>query len=51
MSCSAKSTSSEIPEDEQKKMGISSGLLRFSMGYTGDLEIMWKRFEDCLSVK
>lgn len=48
MSCSAKSTSSEIPEEEQKQMGISSGLLRFSMGYTGDLEIMWKRFLDCL---
>lgn len=48
MSCSAKSTSSEIPEDEQKKMGISAGLLRFSMGYTGDLEIMWKRFLNCL---
>lgn len=48
MSCSAKSTSSEIPEDEQKMMGISQGLLRFSMGYTGDPEIMWKRFLSCL---
>lgn len=48
MSCSAKSTSSEIPEEEQTKMGITQGLLRFSMGYTGDPEIMWKRFEDCL---
>jgi methionine-gamma-lyase len=47
MSCSAKSTSSEIPEDERKKMGLSEGLLRFSIGYTGDPEIMWNRFMTC----
>lgn len=47
MSCSAKSTSSEIPEDEQKKIGLSQGLLRFSIGYTGDPEIMWERFLSC----
>lgn len=47
MSCSAKSTSSEIPEDERKKMGLSEGLLRFSIGYTGDPEIMWNRFITC----
>jgi methionine-gamma-lyase len=47
MSCSAKSTSSEIPEDERKKMGLSEGLLRFSIGYTGDPDIMWKRFMNC----
>jgi methionine-gamma-lyase len=44
MSCSAKSTSSEIPESEQKEIGLSQGLLRFSIGYTGDQEIMWERF-------
>ena len=44
MSCSAKSTSSEIPEEEQKEIGLSQGLLRFSIGYTGDPEIMWERF-------
>ena len=47
MSCSAKSTSSEIPEAERKQMGLSEGLLRFSIGYTGDTEVMWKRFMKC----
>jgi methionine-gamma-lyase len=47
MSCSAKSTSSEIPEAEQKAIGLSPGLLRFSIGYIGDAETMWKRFEKC----
>jgi methionine-gamma-lyase len=44
MSCSAKSTSSEIPEEEQKEIGLAQGLLRFSIGYMGDPEIMWDRF-------
>lgn len=47
MSCSAKSTSSEIPEEERKEIGLSEGLLRFSIGYTGDREIMWERFMKC----
>lgn len=47
MSCSAKSTSSEIPEPEREKMGLSEGLLRFSVGYTGDKEIMWQKFVKC----
>lgn len=47
MSCSAKSTSSEIPEDERKKMGLAEGLLRFSIGYTGDASVMWDRFINC----
>ena len=38
MSCSGSSTSSEIPEDEQRDIGISPGLLRLSVGYTGSLE-------------
>jgi methionine-gamma-lyase len=44
MSCSAKSTSSEIPEDERKASGLSEGLLRFSIGYVGDAETLWSRF-------
>lgn len=44
MSCSAKSTSSEIPEAERKEIGLSEGLLRFSIGYVGDRDEMWKRF-------
>lgn len=47
MSVSAKSTSSEIPEDDRKKMGLSEGLLRLSIGYSGDPEIMWNRFWKC----
>lgn len=50
MSVSAKSTSSEIPLDERKKMGLSEGLLRFSIGYSGDADEMWKRFQRCYGV-
>jgi len=38
MSCPGSSTSSEIPEAEQRKMGLSPGLMRLSVGYTGSLE-------------
>lgn len=38
MSCSGSSTSSEISEEEQRRMGLSPGLLRIAIGYTGDLE-------------
>ncbi len=47
MSCSAKSTSSEIPEQDRKKMGLAEGLLRFSIGFTGEEEVMWERFWKC----
>jgi len=47
MSCSAKSTSSEIPESERKEIGLAEGLLRFSIGYTGDDQVMWERFMKC----
>jgi methionine-gamma-lyase len=35
---SGKSTSSEIPEDIQKGMGMSEGLIRFSIGLDNDIE-------------
>ncbi len=35
---SGKSTSSEIPEAIQKEMGMSEGLIRFSMGLDNDIE-------------
>ncbi|MFA6409890.1 MAG: aminotransferase class I/II-fold pyridoxal phosphate-dependent enzyme [Gammaproteobacteria bacterium] len=38
MSCSGASTSSEINPDEQKEMGLSSGLIRMAVGFTGSLE-------------
>jgi methionine-gamma-lyase len=42
MSCSGASTSSEISQKDQQKMGLSPGLVRLSIGYTGSLE---KRLE------
>ncbi len=47
ISCPSASTSSEIPEDEQTKGGLTPGLLRMSIGYTGDREIMYERFISC----
>ena len=41
MSCSAASTSSEMPDDELEKAGIRPGLVRLSIGYTGTLEQRW----------
>jgi methionine-gamma-lyase len=43
MSCSASSTSSEMPEDELEKAGILPGLVRMSIGYTGSLEQRWSQ--------
>lgn len=45
---SGKSTSSEVPEDEQKKMGMSEGLVRFSVGLDHDIERTWLKIKDCL---
>lgn len=44
ISCPAVSTSSEIPADDQKKMSLTPGLLRLSIGYTGDAQIQQERF-------
>ncbi|MCK4413520.1 MAG: aminotransferase class V-fold PLP-dependent enzyme [Candidatus Eisenbacteria sp.] len=38
ISCSGSSTSSEIPPEDQAQMGLSAGLLRIAVGYTGALE-------------
>lgn len=45
MSCSGSSTSSEIPPEEQEKMGLSPGLLRLSIGYTGSLSSRIEQIE------
>lgn len=37
------STSHEIPEEEQKKMGLSTGLVRFSVGIDHDIERSFAR--------
>lgn len=47
ISAPATSTSSEIPEAEQKAMGLTPGLLRLSIGYTGNDEVMAERFLKC----
>jgi len=47
MTCPAISTSSEIPAAMQAEMGLNAGLLRMSIGYTGDDEVLWQRFVDC----
>lgn len=49
MSCSGSSTSSEMNEDEKALAGISPGLVRMSIGYSGTLEQKWGQFEKALS--
>ena len=48
---SGKSTSSEIPEDIQKEMGMSEGLLRFSVGLDNDIEHTFSIMYDVLKAK
>lgn len=49
MSCSAASTSSELPEEALVAAGISPGLVRMSLGYTGSVEQRWSQLESVLS--
>jgi len=42
------STSSEIPEDERKQMGLSEGLIRFSIGLDNDIERTYKLMKTCM---
>lgn len=42
------STSSEIPLDEQKEMGLSDGLIRFSIGLDNDIERTFEMMKACL---
>jgi len=42
------STSSEIPEDEQKDMGLSDGLIRFSIGLDNDIERTYEEMRTCM---
>ena len=48
MSCSGSSTSSELSEEDQKEAGISPGLVRISIGFTGTLEQRWGQLETAL---
>lgn len=49
MSCSGSSTSSEMNDDEKALAGISPGLVRMSIGYSGTLEQKWSQLEKALS--
>lgn len=42
------STSSEIPEDEQLEMGLSDGLIRFSIGLDADIKRTYQLMRDCM---
>lgn len=42
------STSSEIPEEEQKEMGLSDGLIRFSIGLDNDIERTFQTMKECM---
>lgn len=49
MSCSGSSTSSEMNDEEKQLAGISPGLVRMSIGYSGTLEQRWSQLEKALS--
>ncbi|NQV78345.1 MAG: aminotransferase class I/II-fold pyridoxal phosphate-dependent enzyme [Lutibacter sp.] len=43
------STSSEIPLDEQKEMGLSDGIIRFSIGLDNDIERTYRAMHKCMT--
>lgn len=45
---SGKSTSSEVPDDVQKRMGLSEGLVRYSVGLDNDIERSWLKIQQSL---
>lgn len=47
-SCSGHSTSSEVPVEVQKEMGLSDGLVRLSLGLDNDIEEVFVRIKGCL---
>jgi len=46
---SGKSTSSEVPEETQREMGMSEGLIRFSVGLDHNIENTWEIIKKCLN--
>ena len=42
------STSSEIPLDEQKEMGLTDGLIRFSIGLDNNIERTYQSMKTCM---
>ena len=45
---SGKSTSSEVPEELQRKMGLTDGLVRFSIGLDNHIERSMEKITECL---
>ena len=43
------STSSEMTDEDKASAGISPGLVRLSVGYTGTLEQRWQQLRDALN--
>jgi methionine-gamma-lyase len=43
-----RSTSSEIPVEDQARMGLSGGLIRFSIGLDQNIDRTWETIERCL---
>jgi len=48
MSCPGSSTSSEMTDEDLSSAGISDGLVRMSVGYTGTVEQRWRQLERAL---
>jgi len=44
-----KGTSSEVPEEEQKAMGLSDGLVRVSIGLDFDIADTYRKIKDTLT--
>lgn len=42
------STSSEIPEEEQAKIGLGKGLIRFSFGLDNNIQEIFERIKNCM---
>ena len=42
------STSSEIPKEERAEMGLSDGLIRFSIGLDNDIERTYQMMKECM---
>ena len=47
---SGKSTSSEVPEELQKEMGLSEGLVRFSVGLDNEIERTFEKMVKCFKI-
>jgi len=47
-SCSGHSTSSEVPQEIQNQMGLSDGLVRFSVGLDNNMDEILEKIKGCL---